>query len=142
MLYIFTTGRNGTFFFRREGTCCCPPGHGMLHATEAGHANLCGVVCRARGRKPPLREVGPPEQSQRGLRGPLAQLRPSAAPKKESRPSQTRVFIPLCIPNHTSTKFDQVTTSLRISIAVSPSLLPARGSPGLRQPTQEIPGAI
>ena len=36
-----------------------PPGRGMFHITEAGHANLCGVVACLRGEKPPLREVGP-----------------------------------------------------------------------------------
>ena len=57
--------------------------------------------------------------------GPLAQSRPPTAPQKQSRPSQTQFFIPPCLPNHTST--DQVTTSLRISIAVTPSLLAAWG---------------
>ena len=42
-------------------------------------------------------------------------------PLKRRRPSQTQFFSPLGLPNHTST--DQVTTSLKSSIAVSPSLL-------------------
>ena len=39
--------------------------------------------------------------------------------------THTQFFIPLCLVNHTST--DQVTTSLRKTITVSPSLLPAWG---------------
>ena len=97
----------------------------MFHVIEAGHKNLCGVVGCFRGEKPPLREVGRPEQSQRDPRRPPAQPRPSAAPHKKSRPSPTQFFIPLCFPNHTSN--NQVTTSLRSSIAVSPSLLTAWG---------------
>ena len=74
----------------------CPPGRGMFHVlAKTGHTNLCGVVGCFRGEKPPLREVGSPEQSRRHLRRPLAQPRPSAAPQKKLRPSQTRVFIPL-----------------------------------------------
>ena len=103
----------------------CPPGLAMSHVTEAVHAYLCGVVGCLRGEKPPLRKVGPPEPSQRDLRKPSARPRPSTTPQKKSRPSQTQFFIPLCLPNHTST--NRVTTSLRSSIAVSPSLLPARG---------------
>ena len=84
------------FFSTGHDMHVCPPGHGMFHViTEAGHANLCGVVGCFRGEKPPLREVGSPEQSRRHLRRPLAQPRPSAAPQKKLRPSQTRVFIPL-----------------------------------------------
>ena len=71
------------------------------------------------------REAGPPERPQREARRPLAQSRPPTVPQKRSRPSQTHLFIPLCLPNRTST--DQVTSSLRSSIAVSPSLLPAWG---------------
>ena len=72
----------------------CPPGLAMSHVTEAVHAYLCGVVGCLRGEKPPLRKVGPPEQSQRDLRRRLARPRPSAVPKKQSRSSQTRVFHP------------------------------------------------
>ena len=45
--------------------------------------------------------------------------------KKTKWPSQTQLFIPLCFPSHTST--DQVTNSLRSSIAVSSPLLAAWG---------------
>ena len=45
--------------------------------------------------------------------------------KKRSWPSQNQFFITLCLPNHTCT--NQLTTSLRSSIAVSTSLLPAWG---------------
>ena len=90
----------------------CPPGRGMFYLTAAGHASLWSVVGCFRGEKPPLREVGPTEQSQRDLR-PLAQptSRPSAAPKTISRPPHTQFFIPVCLPNHTSA--NQVPTSLR-----------------------------
>ena len=77
-------------------------------------------------------------QPQREVRWPLAQRRSSAAPKK-IRPSQTQFFIPLCLANHTST--NQVTTSLRNSIAVT-SLLPTWAT-GLPSPvTQDVPTAI
>ena len=56
--------------------------YGMFHVTEAGYADLCGVVTCFRGGKPSSREMGPPEQSQRDLRRPLAQPRPFAAPQK------------------------------------------------------------
>ena len=96
----------------------------MFHVTEAGGANFHGVVGCFRGEKPPLWEVGPPEQSRRDLRKPLVRPRLSTAPQK-SRTTQTQFFSLLCLPNHTST--NQVTTSLRRSVAVSPSLLPAWG---------------
>ena len=99
--------------------------------TEASHANLSRVVDCFTGEIHHSRETGPPEQPQREVRRSLAQSRPSAAPQKITRPSQTQFFIPLCLANHTST--DQVTTSLRSSIAVSPSLLPAWGF-GVAQP--------
>ena len=60
----------------------CPPERGMFHVTEASHANMCGVFSCFRGEKMPPPEVGPPEQSQRDLRRPLAQPRPSAVPEK------------------------------------------------------------
>ena len=44
---------------------------------------------------------------------------------KHLRPSQTRLFIPLCLWNHTST--NQVTTSLRRPVAIPPSPLPVWG---------------
>ena len=97
----------------------------MFHVTEAGHANMYSVVGCLRGEKPPLREVGPPEQSQRDLRRPLEEPRPYAAPNNKPRPSQTQYSIHLRIQNHTST--NHITTSLRTSIAVSPSLVPAWG---------------
>ena len=97
----------------------------MSHETEANHANICLVVDCFRGEIHQSREAGPPERPQPEARRPLAQSRPPTAPQKNSRPSQTQFFIPLCLPNHTST--DQVTTSLRSSIAVSASLLAAWG---------------
>ena len=69
-----------------------PPGRGMFRVTEAGHANLCGVVGCFRGERPPSRQAEAPEQSQRDLRRPLAQPRQCAAPPKKSRPSQNPVF--------------------------------------------------
>ena len=42
----------------------CPPRHGMFYVAEAGHANWYHVVGSLRGEKPPLREVGTPEQPQ------------------------------------------------------------------------------
>ena len=94
----------------------------MFHVSEAGHATLCGVVGCFRGEKPPLREVGPPEQSQRDLRRPGTQPRPSATLKKKIKSVANPVF-------HTSLppKPLKHTTSRRSSIAVSPSLLPACG---------------
>ena len=93
-----------------------------IPGTEASHTNLSRVVDFT-GEIYHSRETGPPEQPQREVRRYLAQSRPSAAPKKITRPSQTQFFIHLCLVNHTST--DQVTTWLRKSIAVSLSLLPA-----------------
>ena len=97
----------------------------MSHGTEANHAIMCLVVDCFRGEIQQSREAGPLERQQPEARRPLAQSRPPTAPQKNSRPSQTQFFIPLCLPNHTST--DQVTTSLRSSIAVSASLLAAWG---------------
>ena len=79
-------------------------------------------------------ERRPPEQPQSEVRRPRAQSRPSAAPQTSTRPSQTQFVIPLRLASHTST--DQVMTSLRSSIAVSPSLLPAWGF-GAASATQE-----
>ena len=87
--------------------------------------NLCLVVDCFRDEIHQSREAGPPERPQPETRRPLAQSRPPTAPKKKSRSSQTQFFIPVCLPNHTST--DQATTSLRSSIAVSVSLLAAWG---------------
>ena len=103
----------------------CPTRRGVSHETEANRANLSLVVDCFRGEIHQSREAGPPERPQSEARRPLAQSRPPTAPQKKSRPSQTQFFIPLCLPNDTST--DQVTTSLRSSIAVSPSLLTAWG---------------
>ena len=107
--------------------------------TEASHANSSRVVHCFIGEIHHSREIGPPEQPQREFRRPLAQTRPSAAPQKITRPSHTQLFIPLCLAHHTST--DQVTTSFRSSIAVSPSLLPAWGY-GAAPATQDVPRAI
>ena len=82
------------------------------------------VPCRRllQRREAAMREIGPPDQSPRDLQWPLAQARPSAELKKKRRPSQTQFSISLRLPNYTSST--QVTSSLRNSIAVSPSLLP------------------
>ena len=93
--------------------------------TEASRENLSRVVDCFTGEIHNSRETGPPEQPQREVRRPPAQSRPSAAPRKMTRPSQTQFFISLCLANHAST--DQVTTSLSCSTAVSPSLLLAWG---------------
>ena len=101
-----------------------PTRRGMFHETKANHANLCLVVDCFRG------EIHERQGhwSGRSARpdAPLEQRRPPLAPKKKTRSSQTQFSIPLCLPNHTST--NQVTTSLRSAIAISPSLLPAWGS--------------
>ena len=97
----------------------------MFHDPEANHANLCLAVDCFRGETHQSREAEPPERPQREARRPLAQRTPPTAPQRKSRPSQTQFFIPLCLPNHTST--DQVKTSLRGSIAVSASLLATWG---------------
>ena len=97
----------------------------MSHETEPNRANVCLVVDCFRGKIHQFREAGPPEWLQPEARRPLSRSRPPTAPKKISRLSQTQFFIPLCLPNHTST--DQVTTSLRSLIAVSASLLAAWG---------------
>ena len=103
----------------------CASRREMFHVTEAGHANWRRVVGRLTGEKPPLREVGPPEQLQRDLRMPLAQPRPPATHRKQSRPPQTHFFVALhlesCTTNH------HITTSLKCSTAMSPSLLPVWG---------------
>ena len=107
---------------------------GHVPKTEASHANLSRVIGCFTGEIHHSRQRGSPEQPQREVRRPLAQSRSPAAPQKCTRPSHTQIFIPLCHVNHTST--DHVTTSLRSSIAVSPSLLPSWGcgAVGLRQP--------
>ena len=70
-------------------------------------------------------EAGPPERPQSKARRPLARRKIAHGGSKNIRPSQTHIFIPHRLPNHTRT--DQVTTSPRSSIAVSPSLLAAWG---------------
>ena len=97
---------------------------------EASHANLSRVADCFTGEIQHSRETGPPEQPQHEVRRCLAQSRPSAAP---------RTIFPLCHASHTST--DQVMTSLRKSIDVSPSLLPVWGF-GAAPATQDIPRAI
>ena len=84
--------------------------------TETSHANLSRVGDGFTGESHRSRETGPPEQPHREVRRPLAQSRTSAAPQTNTRPSQTQFFIPPFSANHTSV--DQVTTSLRGSIAV------------------------
>ena len=99
----------------------CPTRRVLSYDTEANHANICLIVDCFRGEIHQSREAGPSERPQPEARRPLAQSRPPTAPQKNSRPSRTQFFIPVCLPNHTST--DQVTTSLTRSIAVSGSLL-------------------
>ena len=103
----------------------CPTRRGVSHETEENHANLCLILDCFGGEIHQTRETGPPERPQPEARRPLAQSRPHTALQQKSRPSHTQLFIPLCLPNHTST--DQVTTSLRNSIAVPASLLTAWG---------------
>ena len=103
----------------------CAPGHGMFYVTEAGHATWCNIVGRLRGEKPPLREVGPPQQPQRGLRRSLAQRRPPAKLRKQSRPPQTQFFVALRLESYTTNY--HMMTSLRNSTAIPPSLLPVSG---------------
>ena len=74
------------------------------------------------------RSIIPERQDHRSSRsarfdGPEHRVNHARRLKKKSRPSQTKFFIPLCLPNHTST--DQVATLFRTSIVVSPSLLHA-----------------
>ena len=107
--------------------------------TEASHANLSRAVDCFTGEIHHSRETEPPEQPQREVRRSLAQSGSSAAPQKISRPRQAQFFIRPCLGNHTST--DQVTNSLRSSIAVSPSLLPTWGF-GAAPATQDVPRAI
>ena len=57
--------------------------------TEASHANLSRVVDCFTGEIHYPRETGPLQQPQREVRRPLAQSRPSVAPQKITRPSQT-----------------------------------------------------
>ena len=103
--------------------------------TEASHANLSRVFDCFTGEIHHSRETGPPKQPPREVRRPLAQSRSFAAPQTISRPSQTQFFIPLCLENHTST--DQVPTSPRSSIAVSPSLPGLRGCASHPKTSQE-----
>ena len=103
----------------------CATGRGVSHETETNRANLCLAVDCFSGDIHQYREVGPPERPQPEVRRPLAQARPPTALQRKTRPSQTQVFISLCLPNHTTT--DLVTTSLRSLIAVSASLLAAWG---------------
>ena len=114
------------FFFRFLCSIwgVCPTQRSMFHEGEATHANLCLVDC-FRAEIHQSRDAGPPERPQRDARRPVALRKPPSVPQKNSRPSQTQFFIPLCLPNHTST--NQGTTSLRSSIAVPPSLLPVWG---------------
>ena len=91
-----------------------PPGRGMFHVAEASHANLRCVIDCLLGEKPSLREVGPTDQSQRDLRRPLAQPRPSVAPKQVSSPPQTKYFVAQHLRRHVS--IHHISTSLRTSI--------------------------
>ena len=71
--------------------------------TEASHTNLSRVVDCSTGEIHHSRETGPPEQSQHEVQRPPAQSKPSAAPQKMTRPSQTQFFIPPRLANHMST---------------------------------------
>ena len=103
----------------------CPPRQGLFCVTAAGHANWCHVVRRLRGEKSPLREVGPPEQPQRGLRRSVAQRRPPVTLRKQPRPPPTQFFVALHLGSYTTNY--HMTTSLASSTAISPSLLPVSG---------------
>ena len=103
----------------------CPPRHGLFCVTEASHENLCHVVGWLRGEKPPLWEIGRPEQPQRGLRRSLAQRRPPATLRKQSRPPKTQFFDAQHLENCATNYY--MVTSLRSSTAISPSLLPVSG---------------
>ena len=109
--------------------------------TEASPANLSRVVDCFIGEIHHSRGTGSPEQPQREVRRPLAQSRPSAAPRKSYKAVANPIFHPFLPrkPHYSST--DQVTTSLRKSIAASPSLLPARGL-GAAPGTQDVPREI
>ena len=73
-----------------------------------------------------LERQGPPERSQPKDRRPPARSRPPTAPKKKKQGRRKpSFFITLRLPKHTST--DQVTTSLRSSIAGSSSMLAVWG---------------
>ena len=63
--------------------------------------------------------------AQRGLRRSLAQRRPPATLRKQSRPPQTQFFVALHLESFTTNY--HITTSLRSSTAISPSLLPVSG---------------
>ena len=91
----------------------------MFHETDAGHADLCGVVDCVRGEILRSREATP-------ARTPTAPSadRPRHPPQNQGR-RRPSFSILRCLPSHMSTY--QVTTSLRSSPAVSPSLLPAWG---------------
>ena len=102
---------------------------GMFHETEANHANLRLVVDCFGGAIHQSREAGPPywpqPEARRSLFRSHRKNRPRRLEKIKVVANKTQFFIPLCLPNHTST--NQVTTSLKSSIAVSPSPLPAWG---------------
>ena len=104
----------------------CPPRHGLFCVTEAGHANWCHVVGELRGEKPPLREVGPPEQPQRGFRRSLAQRRPPAT-LRNNRDRRKPSFSSPCTSKVTRPTTTYMMTSLRSSTAISPSLPPVSG---------------
>lgn len=104
----------------------CPPERVISHATDVVHATLCGAAGYFKGEKRPLLEVAPPEQSQHNLRSPLAQPRPSAAPKNKPRPPPTQVFV--AVHPGRPARNNYSSTSLRASIGVFQSLLPAWGS--------------
>ena len=83
-----------------------------------------------------LREVKPPGQSQRDLPRPQARPRQPTVPKKTSKAIRNLLSLPC-----KTTNTNQVTTSLKSSIAVSPSLLPVWGF-GAAPTHQEIPREI
>ena len=91
------------------------------HKTEVCRVNLNRAVDYIAGYIHQYREVGPPEQRQGEVGRPLPRRRPSPATKKHYKAVANIFFSLFRLANHTS--IAKVRTSLRNSIAVSPSLL-------------------
>ena len=119
----------------------CPPKHGLFCVTEAGHANWCHVVGWLRGEKPPLREVGTPEQPQRGLRRSLAQRSPPATLRNQPRPPQTQFFVALHLESCTTNYQIDDDFAQKFDRYYPRRCCPCRAA-GWRQPIHEAPRAI